>query len=587
MSRLGADVTALDAVARELDGYGARVDRARAAVEAQLRRTSWMGPDADAFRARWHRIAVRDLEGLRTDLVAAAAELRRQTAQQRATSGQRPVFVPGAVLGVASMAGGRVLAARTTSVGGHPLGAGLGTFRGLAVGAPLATVGAGAALIGGVLGRGAGFVATHLGNAAGRDAGRSALWGAGLGALVGSIVGGATGAAVGAMAGALIGARIGSSSSGGRRSDGETGSGQSTGGDASPHVVARRSYTVEDGSGALLVEGGRGTTIEVLELSDGTHRVVLDADATNSFGIGLSELLHLGDLADVGLRVGTGDGFRVEFHADDAAAAQALEDALRGRADHWTNVSILGSVSLREALGVSGNVEARLLSITETHPAAEVTGGGVLAHQGVHVGALRYNETTVDVATGLVTDRTVIEGEVYSAGVRGGQVDEIRTMEIVRDPGTGEAISARYELTTSTSTDVRDDARRASDGPLAFVTGGVHRNVEHDVRVTTTSTTFDLRELDSGPIVDAARSDDRLALIALADEHQASGTIERTVHEGTSEGATRGLKMLGYGGSRGFRTEDLRLVEHELLQPGEAVRPASDLGAPAYRIPLA
>lgn len=214
MSRLGADVTALDDIARELDGYASRAERARSAVDAQLRRTYWIGPDADAFRTRWHRIAVGDLGSFSADLAGAAAELRRQAAQQRAASGQRSALVTGATLGATTLAGGNVLAARTTSVDGILLGAGLGLVRGSLVGGPIAAAGAGAATIGGVLGRGAGYVSAYVRNAADHGFVRGALLGAGVGVLVGSIAAGAAGAVVGAAVGALIGTRIGSTFSG-------------------------------------------------------------------------------------------------------------------------------------------------------------------------------------------------------------------------------------------------------------------------------------------------------------------------------------------------------------------------------------
>lgn len=100
MSRLGADVAELDALAAELQGYATSVDGVRGGIDAALARTAWHGPDADAFRGRWRTIAIRDLDGFRTDLVAAANELRRQAAEQRVASG-----VAGMATGAIALAG--------------------------------------------------------------------------------------------------------------------------------------------------------------------------------------------------------------------------------------------------------------------------------------------------------------------------------------------------------------------------------------------------------------------------------------------------------------------------------------------------
>ena len=91
MTRLGADVEGLDAVAADLDRVADTVQRARATVDGQLARTRWVGPDADAFRGRWRRTGAVDLDQLRTALADAARELRRQSDQQRTASGEAVV----------------------------------------------------------------------------------------------------------------------------------------------------------------------------------------------------------------------------------------------------------------------------------------------------------------------------------------------------------------------------------------------------------------------------------------------------------------------------------------------------------------
>lgn len=88
VSRLGADVADLEAIAADLDGYARRLDGARAGIDREVARVNWTGPDAEAFRRRWRAISLRDLEGFRADLVSSAAELRRQVLHQRIASSE-------------------------------------------------------------------------------------------------------------------------------------------------------------------------------------------------------------------------------------------------------------------------------------------------------------------------------------------------------------------------------------------------------------------------------------------------------------------------------------------------------------------
>lgn len=155
MSRLGADVAELEAIAAELHGYARRLNGARAGIDREIARAAWTGPDADAFRRRWRTIAIRDLDGFRADLVASAGELRRQALQQRIASSDSIGTASGLVAARgAGWAAGGVLgatgaaAALGTLAGSRAVGGAVGRLGGV-VGGVLAA--GGSHLVGGVV----------------------------------------------------------------------------------------------------------------------------------------------------------------------------------------------------------------------------------------------------------------------------------------------------------------------------------------------------------------------------------------------------------------------------------------------------
>lgn len=112
MTVWGADVAGLQAIAVDLERYAGSVEQARQNVDAQLARTAWEGPTADAFRSRWRTMALRDLGGFHQELTAAAADLRRQAQEQLDASSVRgggaasglAGVAPGAASGIAGLA---------------------------------------------------------------------------------------------------------------------------------------------------------------------------------------------------------------------------------------------------------------------------------------------------------------------------------------------------------------------------------------------------------------------------------------------------------------------------------------------------
>jgi hypothetical protein len=82
---LGAEVEQLDALAGGFTAEGRRLDAAEAQITATLQTVVWIGPDADAFRTRWRRMAptVRSIAATMRELADA---VRAQAHQQRAAS---------------------------------------------------------------------------------------------------------------------------------------------------------------------------------------------------------------------------------------------------------------------------------------------------------------------------------------------------------------------------------------------------------------------------------------------------------------------------------------------------------------------
>ncbi len=98
MTVLGAEVEQLEALAGGFSTEGRRLDAAEAAITASLQTVVWTGPDADAFRTRWRRMAptVKSIAGTMRELSEA---VRTQAHQQRAASTDAAVGTPPVGLG--------------------------------------------------------------------------------------------------------------------------------------------------------------------------------------------------------------------------------------------------------------------------------------------------------------------------------------------------------------------------------------------------------------------------------------------------------------------------------------------------------
>ena len=253
MERLGADVGALEAAGQQLARFAAQVDEARGRIDRQVAWMPWVGADASAFRARWNRIAVGDLQVLSTDLQNAQLELLRQAEQQRvASDARRGAALSLAAIGGASTRGLTTAAAPSRALAARILGRmtpGPATAAGWVTGAGLAR---------GLLLAHAGSVAAGAAPALVRSVPREVA-AAVLGWLTGAVVAGPAGAAVGAV----IGHRWASGVSGGSDAADRPTPGSSDAGsvaEAPPADAAREPApgTVGARSGALS-EGDRGS----------------------------------------------------------------------------------------------------------------------------------------------------------------------------------------------------------------------------------------------------------------------------------------------------------------------------------------
>ncbi|MFZ4518237.1 MAG: WXG100 family type VII secretion target [Microthrixaceae bacterium] len=87
IGRLGADPEELERLARGMRTAAERLSVVGGGVAAGLRRAHWHGPDAEAFRARWHRRLGPDLRHAADSCRRAARELDRHAAEQRRAAG--------------------------------------------------------------------------------------------------------------------------------------------------------------------------------------------------------------------------------------------------------------------------------------------------------------------------------------------------------------------------------------------------------------------------------------------------------------------------------------------------------------------
>lgn len=333
---------------------------------------------------------------------------------------------------------------------------------------------------------------------------------------------------------------------------------------APSHVVSRRSYTVADSGSVPFFGNSSETVVETVELADGTYRVTVGGTLDAQGRASLSGLLGTSDLADLGFEQSVGAGFEVEFVASDAEAAAELEDALRGRADHWTNMTTFANVERAEAIRAGTETGASVASVTQVLPGQNVTAVGTMPGLGFTGGVELFNETTVDRVSGLRTDRTVFQSDLAGTSLSQEGVAYRQTVEIIRDPSSGDALTARIESRTDTIHDLRDSVDRRRDLLASGLTFGQWGNTDHGLAVQTTTYEFDVATLGDGALRDAIVGDDRAALLALAPEHGDEGAVIDAHYEGSADTSSRGLGLFSFGANRTTGSGELNLVSrHE------------------------
>lgn len=87
MSMVGADITALRALAASLRTRRNDIESARLRVAATIDALSWSGPDHDEFLHRWHDIHLPRIDGLIAELDEVASNATYYAARQEQASG--------------------------------------------------------------------------------------------------------------------------------------------------------------------------------------------------------------------------------------------------------------------------------------------------------------------------------------------------------------------------------------------------------------------------------------------------------------------------------------------------------------------
>jgi len=86
MTKLGADVEALDTLSRKFDEESGKIQQAITMIASQLSAAWWEGPDAQRFREDWESNHRQALQRLGEALTQAANHCRTQANQQREVS---------------------------------------------------------------------------------------------------------------------------------------------------------------------------------------------------------------------------------------------------------------------------------------------------------------------------------------------------------------------------------------------------------------------------------------------------------------------------------------------------------------------
>lgn len=119
----GADVEALDALARAFSQAADQLDRVRTSTRGAVYGASWRGARADAFRDQWDSRHATSLRVAATRLRAAGEDLVRQAAQQREASGISSGAVGhGMASSVPALSTFRILTGAAVAAAATPLG---------------------------------------------------------------------------------------------------------------------------------------------------------------------------------------------------------------------------------------------------------------------------------------------------------------------------------------------------------------------------------------------------------------------------------------------------------------------------------
>lgn len=86
MAQLGADVEALDVLARRFDEEAAKIEQTISIINSQLHSTWWQGTDAERFRSDWESSHTSALRQVSEQMKAAGSACSSQANQQRQTS---------------------------------------------------------------------------------------------------------------------------------------------------------------------------------------------------------------------------------------------------------------------------------------------------------------------------------------------------------------------------------------------------------------------------------------------------------------------------------------------------------------------
>ena len=87
MAQLGADVEALENLARRFGEEAAKINEAVSKITAQISNTWWQGADADRFRNEWESTDRSQLARIAETLSQAGTQCAREAQQQREISG--------------------------------------------------------------------------------------------------------------------------------------------------------------------------------------------------------------------------------------------------------------------------------------------------------------------------------------------------------------------------------------------------------------------------------------------------------------------------------------------------------------------